>query len=228
MAVLGDLGHQASNSAILLAAQRTDPSAALLAQDLADNNLSSGLPANQWQLEVTRWFQTSLSKLQSLIVQFARIEAASFAGFATLREPAFYGGEPPAFRQALQSQCGNQRVQSAGQVQSFSALGLFLVVGITVLLGVVALLLEKCINLTRRGLESRAETALQADEGLHLLRMVLEGTAREQDKGSSWRLSTLGVPICDIDTAVDRPTLSTNRLSTYRSESESNGMTHFA
>ena len=43
---------------------------ALLAQDKLYNFISPGLPANQWILEIQLWVQTSLAKLQQLIVDF--------------------------------------------------------------------------------------------------------------------------------------------------------------
>ena len=63
---------------------------ALLAQDVVDGTLSSGLPDNQWQLEAARWFQTSLAKLQGLVVQYPRSDVSKYGGLGELRGPSFY------------------------------------------------------------------------------------------------------------------------------------------
>jgi hypothetical protein len=189
-----------------------------LAQEILDGTLSAGLPNNQWQLEVTRWFETSLAKLQSYIVQFVQNDVDPDGPFK-LREPSYLPDDPKGFVAALQSQCTNQRIQTTGRVQSFSVLGLFLVVFLTLVIAIIAVILEKSVSLLRDGRISSRDTALQADDSLHLLRMVLENRAHERDVDHGWRNTPLGVPVCDTDAIVSRPSMGTNRLANYRWDS---------
>jgi len=117
----------------------------------------------------------------------------------------------------MESQCGNQRIQSSGQVQSFSVLGLFIVVFITFVIGVISMILETLVGLVRNGKISKRDTALQADDSLHLLRMVLQNEAEDHDMNQGWENSTFDVPVCEADTAISRPAMVTNRLANYRS-----------
>jgi hypothetical protein len=182
---------------------------------LIDGSLSLGLPDNQWQLEVTRWFETSLAKLQSSIVEYAQNNIDP-NGSLNVLGPSDVHDDPKGLVAAMKSQCTNQRIQSAGQVQSFSALGLILVVCITFVTGIVAMALERSVTLVRNGKISSGETALQADDSLHLLRMVLENEARGHDVDQGWKNSTLGVPVCDLDVVASRPLMGTNRLAYYK------------
>jgi hypothetical protein len=131
--------------------------------------------------------------------------------------PSSFPDDPKGFVAAMESQCSNQRIQSSGQVQSFSVLGLFLVVCITFVVGLIATFLEKLVSMLRNGTINARDTALQADDSQHLLRMVLQNEAEDHDMDHHWESSTFGVPVCDADVVIHRPTIGTNRLANYRS-----------
>jgi hypothetical protein len=190
---------------------------ALLAQELVEGTLSVGLPDDQWKLEVTRWFETSLAKLQSQIIQYAQNDVDP-DGLLQVQGPNQFPNDPEGFTTAMESQCGNQRIQSTRQYQSFSVLGLFIAVGITFVLGVIAGSLETLVGMIRNGKISDRDTALQADDSRHLLRMVLQNEATDHDVDQGWQNSSWGVPFCDGDTLVARPLMGTNRLANYRSD----------
>lgn len=84
--------------------------AALLAQDHAHELVSTGLPSNQWEIEVNGWVATSLAKLQAYIVEFA-------ANLADLGPNGFVeipGEAIGNINQALESMCTQQRIRNTG------------------------------------------------------------------------------------------------------------------
>jgi hypothetical protein len=147
---------------------------ALLAKDILIEILSPGLPSNQWTLEVTRWFTTSLAKIQSSIIEYASNDQ-DLGPYAYINSPDTFNDQPPAVRTAFQAQCKTQRIQSSREVQSFSVLRFGIVLGTMAILVFTSLALDSCMKITRRWRRSVSHRAAarQADEKLHLLRMAL-------------------------------------------------------
>jgi hypothetical protein len=184
--------------------------AALLAQETLLEILSPGLPANQWTLEVTRWFTTSLAKMQSSVVEYASNEDPGPYGYIITPEN-FH--EPPAKRDQLTQQCKTQRIQSSSKVQSFSMLGLGIVSGTAVLLILVSLSLESCIKLVeRKSTAIHRGVARQADDKLHLLRMAL---GDQGEVGLHWGIGTLDVPVAGIRAEIEGPSMGAEGLASY-------------
>jgi hypothetical protein len=97
---------------------------ALPARDRLVDLIGTGLPPNQWQLEVQGWFETLLAKLQSYVVEYA-------ANIADLGPTGSVLAPPPDSdpeTQAALDQCSNQRIRNFGAYQSFSFLGLMIVI----------------------------------------------------------------------------------------------------
>lgn len=163
--------------------------------------------------------------MQSYVFQYAQ-NTVDPTGVIRVRAPSYYPDDPPGFRAALQDECGNQRIQTSGHVQSFSVFGLFFVIVVTIVVGFVALTLERCVAFARRNRISSCEIALQADNSLHLLRLVLENVANELDQTHNWRSGFLDVPVCDSEVAVDRPGMGTNCLSVYKAHDSISNVTH--
>ncbi|KAH8692522.1 hypothetical protein GQ44DRAFT_734045 [Phaeosphaeriaceae sp. PMI808] len=189
--------------------------AALWANSIAYQYQSSGLPPTQWQTEVLGWFQTTLAKLQTYVVDYAaNPDLENLVGRVVL-----HGFEPgietdPATHEwavAWRSMCTNQLVRTAGEVQNFNFLGVVLVIAASVMLVLLSLILEQLIDLItrrRRGNSLAAKQARQADEQLHLLRMALKNSTAETDSGSGWELGRWGIPVLNgSDSAfnLDRP-----------------------
>jgi hypothetical protein len=171
--------------------------------------LSPGLPSNQWQLEITRWFETSLVKLQSYVVDFA----SNTKTYGRVITPEQTEDNPPGLRAAYTSQCKNQLVQSSSQVQSFSVLGLAIVIVLTLLLITVALALEPCVSFARRNSPSARRTARQADDKLHLLRMALG----DRKDCAGWKTGGLSIPVTNLVSDLERPLdFSSRGLSSYQ------------
>lgn len=84
----------------------------LLASSYAQDDLSPGLPSNQWELEVQNWFATSLTALQLFTVQYV-------TGYG---RPDFNKFVTPPIK-ANEWMCSNQIVQR-NDFASFSVLGL--------------------------------------------------------------------------------------------------------
>jgi hypothetical protein len=182
---------------------------ALLASNVVTSNLSPGLPPNQWQLEAARWFDTSLAKLQSQLVGFASNTPSLYSGGYYIQTAETIPDTPPGIRAAFVSQCKNQRIQSSREVQSFSVLGIGIVVSSTLLLIVLALSLEGCVAVARRESTSDRQAAREADDKLHLLRMVLEGYGA----GEEWYNGIMNVPVTDLGLEFVRPILGDNGLA---------------
>ncbi|KAI8710968.1 hypothetical protein NCS52_01510200 [Fusarium sp. LHS14.1] len=195
--VLYQLGLNMGNSVDYLG------TTALLANDVTSANHSPGLPDNHWHIELQRWFETQLAKLQAHVVEFASVPDLGPNIDITTPGMLFDSPETEAARAALDQQCGTQKIQSSGQAQNFSLLGVVLIV----LLGVVLLLVEWSLEplferLSRHSPEKMAlMEAWNADEKLELWR-----AQANPDRTIQWRTSWFGVPYLDNrDVAVERP-----------------------
>lgn len=153
-------------------------SQALLANDLVIQQvLSSGLPSNQWQLEVRGWFETSLATLQDYIVQFA-VNTGDLGQYGYIMKP---DPEGTAEEQALAHFCLNQRVRNTGGYRSFSFLGIMIVVCVGSAIILLSWILEPLVAYLRhssgsskcRGTRDYREVARMADRKLQLHRMAL-------------------------------------------------------
>ena len=166
--------------------------------------MSPGLPPNQWQLEVRRWFETSLAKTQLYIFDFVS-NTADLGPYGWV-ESVYSWNDSSGTRDALIQQCSNQRIQSAGLVQNFSFLGIMIVVCVSGLFIIVGLTLDTCVAFARahKGKLSESinakENARQADEKLHLLRMALQGAGVER-----WETGAWDIPVTAEEVKVCRP-----------------------
>jgi hypothetical protein len=119
---------------------------ALLARDRLVNFIGTGLPDNQWQVEVEGWFQTSLAKMQASVVEYAA-NVVDLGPFGYINTPNPNGD---AIQKAAASFCSNQRVRNVGSYQSFSFLGVMLVVCVGGVIIVISWSLDRFIEFVRR------------------------------------------------------------------------------
>ena len=151
---------------------------ALWANNWATLNISPGLPDNQWQIEVLGWFHTSLAKLQAYMVEFAS-NTAGLGHFGIVQSPysnrITLGERSTIASQVLQGQYENQLIQTAGDVQNFSFLGVMIIVCASLSLVLLDCSLERIVNFVNKylGLGYIVKRARQADNKMHLLRMAL-------------------------------------------------------
>jgi hypothetical protein len=186
---------------------------ALLAKDVLIEIISPGLPSNQWILEVTRWFTTSLAKIQSSIIEYASNDQ-DLGPYGYVDVPDTFLDQPPAVRTAFQAQCETQRIHSSGEVQSFSVLGMGIVLGTTVILVFISLVLDSCMKITRRWRRSVSPRAVarQADDKLHLLRMTL---GDQSEIGMDWTNGSFDVPVTGLNVEIERPSMGSDGLVSY-------------
>jgi hypothetical protein len=139
---------------------------------------------------VRLWFETSLVKLQTSVIEFASKSinppyiTALTADYFTLASQ----------RNAYTRQCANQRIQSPSSVQNFNFLGVMLVIVLSFTLILIAMVIERFVSLFRRFSKSDIghfrELSSEADMNMHLLRMVLENAGI-----NNWSQSRFGVPV---------------------------------
>ena len=150
-------------------------STALLARDRLVGLIGTGLPANQWQIEVEGWYTTSLAKLQSYVVEYA----ANVADLGPTGSVVAPSSGADAETQAAYDQCSNQRIKNVGGYQSFSFLGLMIVICVGSTIIVLSWIVEPLVAFVRskRGNNKHdyREIARIADHTLQLQRKAFEG-----------------------------------------------------
>jgi hypothetical protein len=167
---------------------------ALLVRRNVFQNLCTGLPANQWQIEVQGWFETSLAKLQAYVVEYAA-NPTNLGPHATLFTPD-PSGLPT--EQAAWWFCNNQRIHNTGGYQSFYFLGIMVVVCLSVFIIALSLSLEHIVAWLRRrrwtdrghGYDYRGLT-WTADHKFQMLRAAYRGSGY----GDGWEKLMDDVPV---------------------------------
>jgi hypothetical protein len=153
---------------------------ALLARDRLTGTFGLRLPDNQWQIEVQGWFETSLAKLQSYMVEWTA-NLADLGPLGSVIVPSPAGG--PVERASL-DMCSNQRIRNTGAYQSFSFLGLMIVIGVGLTIMVLSWTVESCVSFVRsrrpHGKHNYREIARIADRKLQLQRQALTGAGYGQ------------------------------------------------
>ncbi|KAI1627942.1 hypothetical protein EDD37DRAFT_286894 [Exophiala viscosa] len=174
-------------------------STALLARDRVLDFISTGLPANQWQIEMEGWFATSLAKLQAYVVEYAA-NVADLGPTGSVVSPA--PGSQNAEDQAAFDQCSNQRIRNVGGYQSFSFLGLMIVicVGSTIIL--LSWIVEPLLGSFRRwrGLDGKhdyREIVRIADHTLQLQRKAFQGAGFTDGWDSEHLMDSIPVTVRD-------------------------------
>lgn len=108
---------------------------ALLANELVLNLQQLPLPNNQWMIEVTNWFATSLARLQHGLVQYV-------TGPAAIQSSTYIEYPTDPFEQKL---CTTQKIPNSGEYVSFSTLGIVIIVVVGTLIILVSLFLEDIV-----------------------------------------------------------------------------------
>lgn len=192
-------------------------SAALFASNhIFDALFSTGLPDNQWQLEVQGWFTTSLARFQSAILEYAyKVDPSSDLSISTPYGQAPGDGWTSGMISALRDQCKNQLIRDAGDIQNFSLLGVLIIASISLLLIGLSVAVPGLLRLigSRRGWISGPERARQADDKLHLLRLALEGS--HNTYLGSWDRGSFDVPVINGETGASGPTVTAEGLTFY-------------
>ena len=130
------------------------------------NNQIVSLPNNQWQIEVTNWYNIALVKLQAWLVEYS-------SGPSSIRK----GGTvfPPSniYDQAL---CFSQKVHQSSSHTSFSLLGVLIILVLGGFIIFVSLFIDTLVGFFQRRFHKGEHKTIQwaLDEKLQLQRMVYE------------------------------------------------------
>ncbi|KAF7507093.1 hypothetical protein GJ744_010906 [Endocarpon pusillum] len=147
---------------------------ALRALETAQMTQQVSLPANQWQIELSSWFNTGLVILQSVLRDYANPRNLG---------PGNYVRAPKT--PAEVAMCSMQKTQATYGTISFSVLGLAIILVVGAIVLVISCIFETVASFI--GLKSYQNWIL--DDKLQLQRMVFEG------RGVSW-LNTQGpIPV---------------------------------
>jgi hypothetical protein len=154
----------------------------LLASELVFRQIaSSELPPNQWQKEVNLWFSTGLAQLQSSLLNFLgridQTDSGTYSNYLIYQSLDDMASGPE--KDAAYKNCHNQKIVSTGQYQNFDFVAVLTVVLLSLLIALASLILEPCIQLSRRRWVSKEgqvrQYARTFDSKFWLLRMALEG-----------------------------------------------------
>jgi hypothetical protein len=119
---------------------------ALLAADRLADLISTGLPSNQWQIELQGWFETSLAGIQADVVSWPA-QPTDLGPFGSVSAPNATGDPVSKAAHAL---CSAQRIRNTGAYQSFSTLGLIIVIVLGTTIIILSLTVEFCVASLRK------------------------------------------------------------------------------
>jgi hypothetical protein len=114
-------------------------SSALIVLETVFQGIQGPLPNNQWTIEVSSWFATSLASLQRYPVDIASGPSdidTSAGGLITLADDAIE-----------ESLCNNQKVHTTGEYQNFSMLGLCIILVVGTVIISLSLAIERVTSL---------------------------------------------------------------------------------
>ena len=139
------------------------------------------LPNNQWQIEVTSWFNIALAKLQANVVQYASGPSiVGTNGVISLPNDLYY-----------EAQCYMQKVRSNTGYTSFSLFGVVITLVVGGLILFVSLFVDAFIGFMQRRINREYKVQQWTlDEKLQLQRM-----AYEKAKIGDWRNCNGKVPV---------------------------------
>ncbi|KAJ5153401.1 uncharacterized protein N7482_009879 [Penicillium canariense] len=140
--------------------------AALNASMMAYQNIQTYIPPNQWQIEVSTWFATSLAKDQSQIVEWA-------AGPKNLPSGGWHITKPQ--NKYAQSQCNNQLVPRASGYENFSILGLAVTLMLCGIIVIIGLTIDTVVGWLRRGKSRYMRDQWEMEETLALQKAAYVG-----------------------------------------------------
>jgi hypothetical protein len=145
----------------------TRMSGALRAEETAAGLTQMALPANQWQIEASSWFEAGLSRLQHEIQEYATGPTNIVPG-SRLWSPS---------DSVSLAMCNAQMINDNGSTTSFSVLGLIVIFAIGGAIILTSFVLETAVGLMQGALQKGEYKKLNwvLDDKLQLQRMLLEG-----------------------------------------------------
>lgn len=150
---------------------------ALRASETVIGIRQSSLPSNQWQIEVSSWFNTGLVMLQNSLREY--VSPTNVLPGTFVQEPQ----NPTDL-----AMCSSQKTQATNGTTSFSVLGLAIILVIGTALILTSFVLETVVGWI--GLKSYRSWVL--DDKLQLQRMVFEG------RGVRWTNTESCIPVTEV------------------------------
>lgn len=139
---------------------------ALRAQETVQTLDQAPLPANQWQIEVSSWFNTGLAKLQKGILEYAQ-------GPQNVLQGTYIWKPTDIVSKAM---CYSQKIENTGGTISFSVLGIAIIFALGGAIIALSLIIDTLVGFIQRkfkkGEYARLNWAL--DDKFQLQRMVFE------------------------------------------------------
>jgi hypothetical protein len=175
---------------------------ALQAQNhVSSETFSSGLPSDQWQNEASRWFEISLIKLQSYLLESVTNSwihgNEQYVSISDPRNIKNETGDIADIVAAESYQCYNQVIRSTTAVQNFSLSGILVIVLMSCFIIGFSFLLEPIVTLYRKLAYKKSshekDLARMADDKYMLGTLALEKAGCEV----AWKVSTFGIPITE-------------------------------
>ena len=153
-------------SSLILLEESITSEVSLQAYNSLSDFFSGPIPSNQWQIEVSNWFNIALAKFQALLLEVSTGPAAIRPG----------GTISPLYDKLDESLCSMQRVPQAANYTSFSVLGILIILVIGGLIIFVSFFIDKLVRSLQRvsGMGVYKGTQWQLDDILQLQRMVYE------------------------------------------------------
>ena len=147
----------------------TRGASALRALESASGLVLQTLPSNQWEIEVSSWFDTGLSRLQHLIQDFA-VGTTNVAKGSVLQRPSEMQDK------TSEKMCHNQLIRDSAGSASFSILGLVIIFVVGGFVIVTSLALDTIVGWVQERLKKGMHKKLswQLDDKLQQQRMLLE------------------------------------------------------
>ena len=143
---------------------------ALRAWEFASGLTQQHLPINQWEIEVSSWFDSGLSRLQHVIQDYATGPTNVNPG-SILWQPAKEGDK------VSEAMCHKQLIKDTGETTSFSIVGLVIIFVIGGFILFTSVVLEPFVgwlqDLSHKS--GHKKMAWQLDDRLQQQRMLLEG-----------------------------------------------------
>lgn len=162
------------------------------------DSIITSLPNNQWQIEVTNWYNIALAKFQDWIVEYSRGPSFIRKG-SVIAEP---------LSKADRDLCSSQKVHQTSSHVSFSLLGLLIVLVFGGSIIFASLFIDTLVGFFQRRFHIGEHKAIQwtLDEKLQLQRMVYEKAGIGSWNNCDGRVPTtteevrqMGVVVQDLD-----------------------------
>jgi len=169
------------------------PGDALLASQRAYSTLSTGLPDDQWQIELRGWFEEALASTQFEVMAYASKSIDGLSPYGQLIIPNISS--------VWEAMCNQQIMRNTGGFQSFSVLGISLILALGACIYMVNWFLETIVTAIRK--KRRRNEAKSAEWRMDMM-LYQQCIAFAAVKHIRWEKTDSEVPITSKDVSFSR------------------------